>query len=77
MDRDCNNCVYSTRDGNCRKWNCEGTKTVEDIRKEVIDEISNKSFCEFTNCEDCAMWGQYDEFGEEEVCFLEQIKEQK
>lgn len=42
MERDCNKCVYSTRDGSCRKWNCEGTKTVEDIRAEVIEEFLNK-----------------------------------
>lgn len=41
MDRECNKCVYSTRDGNCRKWDCE-YKTVEDIRTEVIDEFENK-----------------------------------
>lgn len=45
-------------------------------RADAIEEIANKSFCEWTNCEDCAMWGQYDEFGEEEVCILEQLKEQ-
>lgn len=39
QERDCNKCVYSTRDGNCRKWECEGTKTVEDIKAEVIGEI--------------------------------------
>lgn len=39
MDRDCNQCVYSTREGGCRKYKCEGTKTVEDIRAEVIEEI--------------------------------------
>lgn len=38
MDRECNKCVYSTRDGNCRKWSCEGTKTVEDIRTETFQE---------------------------------------
>jgi len=37
-ERDCNNCVYSTRDGNCRKFTCEGTKTVEQIRADAIDE---------------------------------------
>lgn len=49
---------------------------VKQTRAEVIEELANKSFCEWTNCEDCAMWGQYDEFGEEEVCILEQLKEQ-
>jgi len=38
MDRECNKCVYSTRDGNCRKWSCEGTKTVEDIKAEARKE---------------------------------------
>lgn len=42
MERDCNNCVYSTRDGGCRKWSCEGTKTVKDIRKETIEEVEEK-----------------------------------
>lgn len=38
--RDCNKCVYSTRDGNCRKWECKGTVTVEDIRKEAIKDFA-------------------------------------
>lgn len=42
MDRDCNQCVYSTREGGCRKYKCEGTKTVEDIRSEVIEECFKK-----------------------------------
>lgn len=39
MDRDCNKCVYSTREGGCRKFKCEGTKTVEDIRAEAIKDV--------------------------------------
>lgn len=38
-NRDCNQCVYSTREGGCRKFKCEGTKTVEDIKAEAIDEL--------------------------------------
>lgn len=42
-DRDCNNCVYSARNGGCRKGICNGTKTVKDIQEEsktkTIDEI--------------------------------------
>ena len=38
MERDCNKCVYSTRDGNCRKWECKGTKTVKDIKTDTINE---------------------------------------
>ena len=38
MERDCNKCVYSTRDGNCRKWECVGTKTVKDIKTDTINE---------------------------------------
>lgn len=51
MERDCNRCVYSTRDGNCRKWSCEGTETVNDIRAEVIEEVENlmKEFVNFEN----------------------------
>lgn len=37
--RDCNNCVYSTRDGGCRKWKCFGNVTVEDIEKSVWDDF--------------------------------------
>lgn len=37
-ERECNKCVYSTRDGNCRKWDCDGTKTVDDIKMETIHE---------------------------------------
>lgn len=40
-DRECNKCVYSTRDGNCRKWDCEGTKTVKDIKAEGMQEFAN------------------------------------
>ena len=74
MDRDCNKCVYSTRDGGCRKWTCEGTKTVEDIRAEVIDSIiqadKNRYYCiedlctGENNCSDCR------------VKYLEKLKEQ-
>ena len=39
MDRDCNRCVYSTREGGCRKFKCEGTKTVEDIKTDAIDDV--------------------------------------
>lgn len=42
MDRECNKCVYSTRDGDCRKWSCEGTKTVEDIRIETAKEMNTR-----------------------------------
>lgn len=42
MDRECNKCVYSTRDGGCRKWSCEGTKTVEDIKAEAKAEIIDR-----------------------------------
>lgn len=38
MDRDCNECVYSARDGSCRKWSCEGTKTVEDVKMDTFKE---------------------------------------
>lgn len=42
MDRDCNNCVYSTRDGDCRKWQCNNKGwTVEDIKAEAIDEFAD------------------------------------
>ena len=44
MDRECNKCVYSTRDGNCRKWSCEGTVTVEDIKAEAYNNGWNKGF---------------------------------
>lgn len=40
--RDCNKCVYSTRDGNCRKWECKGTVTVEDIKKEAKEECGEE-----------------------------------
>ena len=58
MDRECNKCVYSTRDGDCRKWNCEGTVTVEDIKAEAkadaIDECKTilKSHHMYRTCED-------------------------
>jgi len=42
MDRECNKCVYSTRDGDCRKWSCEGTKTVDDIRIETAKEMNTR-----------------------------------
>lgn len=40
MARECNQCVYSTRDGNCRKWSCEGTKTVDDIKEQGVKEFA-------------------------------------
>lgn len=44
QERDCNICVYSARNGDCRKWDCEGTKKVEDIKADAIDEITEKYF---------------------------------
>lgn len=38
-NRDCNVCVYSTREGGCRVWDCKGTKTVEDIKEETKAEM--------------------------------------
>lgn len=40
-NRNCNECVYSTRDGFCRKFECAGTVTVEDIKAETIDEFAD------------------------------------
>lgn len=40
-ERDCNRCVYSTRDGNCRKWECNGTVTVKDVKREAVEEYKN------------------------------------
>ena len=48
--RDCNRCVYSTRDGGCRRFTCHGTETVDDVREKAVGEfvdwiIENKSCC--------------------------------
>lgn len=59
-NRNCNNCVYSTRDGFCRKFECAGTVTVEDIKAEArqsaIDEfiekfIKRNQFKQMNKCE--------------------------
>ena len=39
MDRECNKCVYSTRDGECRKWSCEGTVTVGDLKNQIMEDV--------------------------------------
>jgi len=41
-DRNCNECVCSTRDGFCRRFECAGTVTVEDIKAEAIKEYHDK-----------------------------------
>lgn len=58
MDRDCNRCVYSTREGGCRKFTCEGTKTVEDIRAEVLEEYV-KLFIENALIDESKTWTEY------------------
>ena len=86
-DRNCNECVYSTRDGFCRRFECAGTVTVEDIKAEArqsaIDEFADKikeySREHYLDCD-----GYYG--GQTELVFrtedfldeiLEQLKEQK
>lgn len=39
IDRDCNICVYSTRNGGCRKGICNGTKTVKDIQADMLEKV--------------------------------------
>ena len=36
-DRECNRCVYHSS-GSCSAWECEGTKTVKDIKTDTINE---------------------------------------
>lgn len=38
--RDCNRCVYSTRDGDCRRFTCRGTVTVDDVKTESVKEFA-------------------------------------
>lgn len=51
-DRDCNNCVYSTRDGGCRKGICNGTKTEKgfqaDMLENVVKELNESELVSFT-----------------------------
>lgn len=37
MDRNCNKCIHHTS-GSCSAWECKGTVTVEDVRKNAIEE---------------------------------------
>lgn len=69
MMGDCNKCVYSTRDGGCRKWTCEGTKTVDDIKAEAFDEFKN----EIKKC--CSIVGNCDFDDLDRIA--KQLKEQK
>lgn len=57
-------------------WNNGYSEGYQQGRKDAIEEVYNKAFCEFSICEDCAMFGQYDEYGEKEVCILLKLKEQ-
>lgn len=38
MERDCNKCVYHAS-GSCSAWKCEGTLTLEAVKKKTIDEF--------------------------------------
>lgn len=42
MNRNCEKCVYNT-DGSCSQWECPGTTTIEDIRKQGYDEGFDKA----------------------------------
>lgn len=39
--RDCNNCIYSTREGSCRKWKCEGTVTEDKLKNDVLQNFAD------------------------------------
>lgn len=45
-DRDCDNCVCSTRSGDCRAWECNGTVTVADVKlkakKKELEKIKKE-----------------------------------
>lgn len=38
MKRECDKCVYHSS-GNCSVWECKGTVTIEDIKRQTINEI--------------------------------------
>lgn len=40
-DRECEKCVYHTS-GQCSKWMCEGTVTINDVKRNTLKEISEK-----------------------------------
>ena len=59
MDRDCDICVYRTRHG-CKKWECDGTTTLDDYTKQVkteaFDEYKDRlltEFCSYCNQDAC------------------------
>ena len=75
MDRECNKCVYHTS-GSCSAWECTGTKTVEDVRADAIDEvICILKHRNTTILENGYEYHGYDDEELEEIA--EQLKEQK
>lgn len=42
LERNCNRCVYSTRNGDCVKWTCDGTVTVNKLKQDALKELANK-----------------------------------
>lgn len=42
LDRNCNRCVYSTRNGDCVKWTCDGTVTVNTLKHNAMQELADK-----------------------------------
>lgn len=72
MMGDCNKCVYSTRDGGCRRWTCEGTKTVDDIMEKGITHGVNMCIDSIKNS-----YSHYDITIYDILHTLTQLKEQK
>lgn len=67
MDRNCNKCIHHTS-GSCSVWECTGTKTVEDVKTDAIDEVIDL----YNEMRGSLATNVY-EFGER----LKQLKEQK
>ena len=40
-DRNCDKCVYHTS-GLCSRWICEGTKTIDGVKRDVLKELAEK-----------------------------------
>lgn len=40
-DRNCKECVYHSS-GSCRKWQCFGTVTINDVKRETLHDLERK-----------------------------------
>lgn len=74
MDRNCSKCIHHTS-GSCSAWECTGTVTVEDVRKNAIEEYRKEMHDMIEGNEEFTDWQKYEILQCNELV-AEQLKEQ-